>query len=166
MRGLALVAGAFVLVGGCRQATDETATTKSPLVEVRPARESPAPGYVFVEFAYPELAAADHDTRGMYVEPRTILTDEDFLIDSWEVGENKLALDVRLKPEAAARAERETRPLLGQRLATLLDGKLVGAPLLLSTVGTYPELPIFVGLRVPTQVAQDVAARLAARGKR
>ena len=133
-----------------------------PAIEWRFARETPAPGYVYMAFAYPE-GRAGQPMPGFYVENRTVLTVDDFRALEWTVTEAGLNLDVLLKQETAVRMARETEARLGQYFVALVNSRLVSAAKLIVVIGEDPDLPIFIGLRLPQGVATETAARLQMR---
>lgn len=141
---------------------------RTPRIEIRHARETPAPGFVYMEFAYPAAAAQLHSVAGFYVEERTALSDEDFAAVSadYPFTPGGLTLTVRLTSEGASRMLHETTGRIGSYLATLLDSNLVSAARIASPVGGDPDIPIFMGFRLPDRVAFETAARIAARWPR
>jgi preprotein translocase subunit SecD len=121
-----------------------------------------------MEFAYPAAAGQLHSVPGFYVEERTVLSDEDFeaATADYPFTPTGLTLVVRLTPAGAARILHETKGRIGSYLATLLDSRLVGVAQIASPVGNDPDVPIFMGLRLPDRVAFEAAARIAARWPR
>lgn len=135
---------------------------RDPQIEVRHARETAAPGFVYMEFAFPNLAS--HSMRGLYVENRAILLTNDFKeISASRPAPTELMLTLVLTPEAAARMVQETESKMGEYLATLIGPRLVSASRLMSVVGKYPDIPIFMGLRLPEDVAAETAERIVQR---
>jgi hypothetical protein len=114
-------------------------------------------------FAYPQLLRLLDDPPplpGVYVGSLTILSDEDFReVTGISFDANAVHLVVKLTPAAASRMALET--VLGEHIATLVDGHLVSAAPLLAHLGS--ELPIFMSLHMPGEVAAQVAERLRAR---
>jgi hypothetical protein len=135
-----------------------------PIIELRAARLSPAPGFRLTEFAYPgHLPGALRQApylAGAYVSDELMLSDEDFgeVLDII-ADPRGLRLVIKLTPEGAARMRREMT--LGEHLATLVNGRLVSAAPLAAYLGS--DLPIFMGLHMPGPVADSMAARLRAR---
>lgn len=136
----------------------QSAGAGNPL-EWRFAREMPTQGHTYMRFAYPE-GATRQPTAGLYVEDRTMVTLDDFLTIEWSVTATGLDLEVRLKPEAAERLARESEPRLGEYFAALVDSRLVTAAKLTVVIGKNPELPIWIGLPLPQQVAMQTATLL------
>lgn len=135
-----------------------------PIIEMRVARLTPAPGFQQMEFAYPsylpDALRQSPYLSGVHVSVQPLLSDEDFgeVLDI-SADPRGLRLVMKLTPEAAARMQREMT--LGEHLATLVNGRLVSAAPLVGYLGS--EVPIFVGLHMPGPVADSVAARLRAR---
>lgn len=135
-----------------------------PIIEMRVARLTPAPGFQHMEFAYPgylpsALRQAPY-LSGVYVSVEPLLSDADFgeVLDI-SAEARGLRLVMKLTPEGAARMRQEMS--LGEHLATLVNGRLVSAAPLVGYLGT--EVPIFVGLHMPSPVADSVTAQLRAR---
>jgi len=147
---------------GQGKAYAQEANTRDVVIEWRFAQVSPAVGHVYMHFAYPERGPRQ-PSPGLYVENRTMLTVDDFQTLEWTVAENGLSLDVTLKPHAAARMVLESEKRLGQYWAALVNSRLVTAAKLNVVIGKNPDLPIFIGLPVPQDVANEIAARLKVR---
>jgi hypothetical protein len=139
-------------------------STVRPIIEMRVARLTPAPGFQQMEFAYPDqlrsgLRQAPY-LSGVYVSVQPLLSDADFGAGLDIIADPRgLRLVMKLTPEGAARMRREMT--LGEYLATLVNGRLVSAAPLIGYLGS--EVPIFVGLHMPGPVADSVAAQLRAR---
>jgi hypothetical protein len=137
-----------------------------PLIQLRLARESPAPGFVFMQ-SVPSGA-------GGYVEERALVSDEDIQVASTIRKAHGLAIDIRITQEAALRLRKATKEHVGWRVGVLLAGQLLPAPSLIvgpppgedSTARTLkpPEdkLRIFVD-DLPAGDADRIAAAVAAR---
>lgn len=115
-------------------------------------------------FAYPAyLSASLKETLGLsgvYVAVEPMLSDVDFGdVSSISIDRNGLHLIVKMTPEGAARMEREAT--LGEHVAVLVDGALVDA----ARLGGYfsAEVPMFMSVRVPGQIADNLAAHLRQR---
>ncbi len=143
--------------------TEETfGSCGSLLIDVRHARETPAPGFHYMEFAYPGLAGSS--LRGLYVENRTIMSEHDFReVRAGRSEPEGFTLDVKLTPEGAARMVRETAANLGQYLAVLIEPGLISAARLQAVVGRDPDLPIFMGFHLPEEVVTELITRFRLR---
>lgn len=135
-----------------------------PRIEIRNARLSPAPRFLQVAFAYPEYLPASlkeaPGLSGVHVAVEPMLSDEDFGdVASMSIDRRGLHLIVKLTPEGAARMEREAT--LGEYIAILVDGALVDA----APLGGYfsAEVPLFMLVRVPEPIAENLAAHLKQR---
>ncbi len=135
-----------------------------PRIEIRNARLSPEPGFRQIAFAYPEYLSASLNEipglSGVYVAVEPMLSDLGFGdVSSISIDRSGLHLIVKMTPEGAARMEREAT--LGEYIAVLDDGALVDA----ARLGGYfsAEVPLFMMVRVPGQIADNLAAHIKQR---
>jgi len=136
----------------------------SPRIEMHYTRETAASGFVYMEFAYPEVAAKIHSMIGLFVSETSFLSDADIEeVGAIDFTPNGLSLSVRLTPEGSERLRRATAASVGGRVATLLDSRLVSAVLVASAVGNLPDRSFGLGLLLPLPVAHQAAARVRAR---
>ena len=160
--GMAL-AGLATLFPFTESASTQQKSGKGPRIEIRQARETPAPGFSYRPFAYPSRFTAEQKA-GLYIADRPLLTDDDFQsVTTNYPAPGGLTLTLFLTHDAAGRMLQETRDKMGSFLATLLDSRLVAAARLASPVGPESDIPIFMGLQVPDEIAKETAARVAAR---
>ena len=121
-------------------------------LEFRAARTAPAVGY---------RVAESLNGISFYVSDTALLSDDDF--ESAKVdtsGSNRVVLDVGLEPRAAARLQEFSQHHVGEYLAILFDGKLLGTPPRIMDPLSQPAI-ILTGL--PLADAQRLAAAVAAR---
>jgi len=102
-RGLALpglipVVSAVVtalLLAGCQPDVAHEPDSLAPVIQLRLARETPAPGFVYMDAPPPDT--------GIYVDERVVVSDEQIAYVRVERRGNDVLLDVRLTPDGAAR---------------------------------------------------------------
>lgn len=154
---------ATLLLGSSALPALAQAQEASPVIEIRKARLSPAPGFSRMPFGYPEYLFDELRrppySLGVYVSDRPLLSEEDLEIRDATPSSRALQLTFTLTTEGAARLESEVQ--LGEHLATLVDTRLVGVAPLNGYLGT--EFPIFATLWMPRSAAESAATRLRAR---
>lgn len=144
--------------------TAAQADASGPRLEIRNARLAAEPGFRHIAFAYPEyLPASLKDSpnlSGIYVALEPMLSDADFGdVSSISIDRRGLHLIVTLTPEGAARMEQKAT--LGHHVAILADGALADAAPLAGFFSD--EVPLFMTVRVPEPIAENLAAYLKAR---
>lgn len=150
LHGLAIWAIALA-TSACAQGPGREAS----LIQLRLARNGPAPGFEFMH-APPPL-------NGVYVDERTVLSDDDIEQARAYVRPNGLVVSIVLTQDGASRLANLTRQHVGDRLAVILDGELVDAPLVVDTTQVAKHRRLQVGVELPDSVAHRLTARLAAR---
>ncbi len=136
----------------CSQAGAQTSARGHALIELRPARMTPAAGYPLVK------SVAD---TSFYLTDTALVSDDDIADARTDTSAlNGLVLEVRLKPAAASRLHEFTQHHIGERLAVLLNGELSGTPALIVDPVSNGGLELG-GL--PPGNAQRFAAAVAAR---
>ena len=142
--------GCLCLLFRC-DAVAQTSASRERL-EFRAARTTPAVGYP---------VAKSLNGTSFYLSDAALLTDIDFAsatVDS--TTSNGIVLSVRLEPRAAARLQEFTQHHVGDYLAILVDGELLGTPPRIMDPVSQPAIEIG-GL--PPADARRVAAAVAAR---
>jgi preprotein translocase subunit SecD len=135
-----------------------------PRIEMRHTRESAAPGFVYLKFAYPETAAQTHPMAGLFVAEDSFWSEADIeAVGGIDITSNGLTLSLVLTPEGSSRLWRATSASIGGRIAILLDSRLLSAPLVASAIGGLPDQVHWVGLQLPLPIAHQTAARIRAR---
>jgi hypothetical protein len=127
---------------------------QQPIIELRLAREAPAPGFVRMEFLGRQ--------GGVYVAERSIVSDDGIEKVGIHPRADQLLLDVHFAPAAAARLSEATREGVGRlQIAVLIESRLAAAAPIASPVGALGRVTI--GLELPPRSIEAVAARIAAR---
>ena len=136
-------------------AVAQTPVRSRSLIEFRPARMTPAPGYRVVK------SVAD---TNYYVGDTAIVSDDDIARARADPdtlnGPNGLVIEIRLKPPAVSRLHEFTQRHLKQRLAVFLNGDLSGTPALIVSPLSTGTLTLECR---PAGNAQQFAAAIAAR---
>ncbi len=149
-RSLGLFTGICLVC--CSQASAQTPARRHSLIEFRPARLAPAPGYALVK--------SIGDTS-YYVADSVVVSDDDIADARADTSAlNGLVIKIRLKAPAAVRFQEFTERHLRNHLAVFLNGALSGSPaLIVDTLsgGTFT----LVGR--PAGDVQQFAAAVAAR---
>jgi len=145
--------GAALALWGTACAQDPEA--HRPLIEVRLAREQPAPGFTFMEGVAPN--------GGWYVQERVIVSDGDVQEASASRTPTGLVLDIRLTREAASRLSGVARQHTGSHLAVVIDGRLVETAPIVGSFSGAPHERVQIGVDLPEAAAQQIAAAVAAR---
>lgn len=128
------------------------ARTGAPIIELRLARDAPAPGFVRASSDYASPDVPDP----VYVAEAAIVSDADMeYIDADIVPGRGLGLWLHLTPEGEARLRRITGANIGARMAVLLGSELVITPVIASALGG--------GTMHLTHLPADFAGRMAAR---
>ena len=121
-------------------------------IEFRAARTTPAVGYPVVKSL---------NGTSLYVSDTALLSDADFASAKVDTSAlNGIVLDVRLEPLAAARLQEFTQHHVGEYLAILFDGELLGTPPRIIDPVSHPAI-MLSGL-LPAD-AQRLAAAVATR---
>jgi preprotein translocase subunit SecD len=133
-------------------AVAQTPARSHSLIEFRPARMTPAPGYPLIKSV--------GDTN-YYVADTAIVLDDDIANARADTSAlNGLVIEIHLKPPAASRLHEFTQRHLKERLAVFLNGELSGTPPLIVGPLSTGSLTL-VGQ--PAGHAQQFAAAIAAR---
>lgn len=158
MPGLIPVVSAVVtalLLAGCQPDVAHEPDSLAPVIQLRLARETPAPGFVYMDAPPPDT--------GIYVDERVVVSDEQIAYVRVERRGNDVLLDVRLTPDGAARLAAVTSENIGGRLATLLDSRVVSAGVIMNPIGSPDRSIGMGGLDLPQGVADEIAAAVVAR---
>jgi len=148
-RALSLLGCICLLI--CSEAVAQRQASKGRL-EFRAARTTPAVGY--------PVAKSLHGTS-FYLSDTALLSDDDFESAKTDTSaSNGVVLDVRLEPRAAARLQEFSQHHVGEYLAILFNGTLLGTPPRIMDPLSQPAI-ILTGL--PLADAQRLAAAVAAR---
>ena len=91
------------------------------------------------------------------LRPEVVIRNAD--ISSVEVEQSKghFSVGLRFIPSAAARLERETASNLGRRMAVLIDGKIVVAPLIRSAISSQARIDAHFTRDEAFRIARSVA---------
>ena len=121
-----------------------------PIIELRFAVTAPAPGHVPRQLA----------DSVFYVSEQVLLSDADIVRADTSRYEGRVMIHVRLRPQAAARLEAETRDRIGDRVAVFFSGELHSAAEILSALSA--SLGMVVG-GIESPKGDSVAAQVLAR---
>jgi len=87
------------------------------------------------------------------LRPDVVIRNADISSVEIEQSEGRFSVSLRFIPSAAARLQRETADNVGRRMAVLLDGKVVVAPLIRSAISSQA--------RIDAHFTRDEAFRIA-----
>ena len=121
-----------------------------PIIELRIARTSAAPGYAPRQLA---------DTT-FYVRDSMLVSDSDIEYADTSWWEGRLVIPIRLTPQAARRLADATKNHIRDRMAIFLDGEFAGDALIVMAMNG-PTLQL-EGIGPPTPVHR-IAAEISAR---
>ena len=135
-----------------RVPSPELAST--PLIELRLAHASPAPG----------RTAADFEGTTLYLEPNVVLSDSGIAhvhVDPAgnDAGQNAVILNLDLEPWAAARLHAATSEAIGVRMALILGSAIRSAPVIRSPIGAHPSASVQVRVEAPGHVLHRIQER-------
>jgi preprotein translocase subunit SecD len=144
-RLISLFIGAALLVG-CRDSSIRRAPGDPvALLEFRvEAASANTPGV---------LSFPDPGGHPLLLRPEVVIRNADISSVEVEESEGRFSVGLRFIPSAAARLERETASNVGRRMAVLLDGKVVVAPLIRSAISSQA--------RIDAHLTRDEAFRIA-----
>ena len=141
----------FLFIGaalflGCRDSSIRRAPSDPvALLEFRvEAASADIPGVV----SFP-----DPDGQPILLRPEVVIRNADISSVEVEQSEGRFSVGLRFIPSATARLQRETADNLGRRMAVLLDGKVVVAPLIRSAISSQA--------RIDAHFTRDEAFRIA-----
>ena len=146
MRSLSLLVCA--LLAACVELRAQS--PNRPIIELRIARTSAAPGYAPRQLA---------DTT-FYVSDSILVSDSDIQQADTSWWEGRLVVPIRLTPQAAKRFADVTKHHIRDRMAIFLDGQFTGDAIIM-TVINGPTLQL-EGIGPPTPVDR-IAAEISAR---
>lgn len=129
------------------------ACSHEPTIGFRLASTSPATGRQPMK-----LAAGD---TTFYVSDSSVLSDEDIVSVRRLPSPDKLLLDVQLTPEGSARLKNATSSHIGERLALVIDSRLLSAPLIKTAVGG--EKLMVGAVNLPKELVTEAASTVEAR---
>lgn len=131
-----------------------------PLIQLRLAREAPAPGFRAMQFLASDSV--------IYVEERDIISDKDIeYAHAVRRPGGLVIIDLRLTREGASRLLEATKAHLRGRMAILVGSRLVTAPVIAGPVGATATRSLLVGLRdLSSEDAGEVMAAVEVRWPR
>ena len=86
------------------------------------------------------LSFPDPGGQPILLRPDVVIRNADISSVEVEQGEGRFSVGLRFTPSAAARLQRETADNVGRRMAVLLDGKVVVAPVIRSAISSRARL--------------------------
>jgi len=151
---IATCAGALLVLTGCGgepgNGGGEQTGTAGPLIELRLVSETAASG----------LERSEWEGADLWLEPEPVISNPDFASLSAYTRPGSLRLRIDLSDEAGERFGEVTGGNIGRRLAMLIDGRVVSAPVIRDRLGPRAIADIPLDASVP--LLQEEAERLAA----
>jgi len=130
------------------------AVQQEPLIQLRLARKTPAPGFVVTK------SIADST---LYVASRLILEDAGIQQARTAATTDGVVLTIRLTRAAATRLNESTKGHIGWRLAIFASGQLNSAGVIKQELRVSAGSPITLAIHLPQPAAEQFAAAVAAR---
>lgn len=148
---LAMIPGQY----GCNLWRDRS--LNGQVVEFHLAQVAPAPGLKLMDALVPD--------SGFYVESRPIVSDIDIASARVERIPRGLVMHIRLTEDGASRLTRVTHDHIGSRLALVVNGRLVVAPLIIESANVLSDRSFSFAVDMPAASVEQTMAAVAARWK-